>query len=192
MDEYTIKPLNSDTWDAYGRLLDKHKGAGFGAGCWCTWFHPRTEMQDESENGRACKERLVREGKAHAAVVFDGDVAVAWCQFGSPAELPSIHHRKDYEAGLVSPPDYRITCIFVDRNHRREGLARAAVDGALELIAKAGGGVVEAYPHDIAGKKMSATFIYNGTRTMYEKAGFEYERPKGKNNCVMRKVVPAA
>jgi hypothetical protein len=51
---------------------------------------------------------------------------------------------------------------------------------------------VEGYPHDTARKKMSSTFLYNGTRSMYEKAGFEYERPKGKNNCVMRKVVPAA
>ena len=189
MSEYTIKPLDNETWDAFGRLLDKHKGAGFGAGCWCTWFHPRSETDNKAETGRACKERLVREAKAHAAVVFDGDVAVAWCQFGPPAELPGIHHRRDYEAGLVSLPDYRLTCIFVDRNHRRGGLARVAVEGALDLIARAGGGVVEAYPHDMAGRQMSSTFLYNGTRSMYEKAGFEYERPKGKNNCVMRKVV---
>jgi hypothetical protein len=24
---------------------------------------------------------------------------------------------------------------------------------------------------------------------MFEKAGFDYERPKGKNHCVMRKIV---
>jgi GNAT superfamily N-acetyltransferase len=192
MSEYTIKPLSPGTWDAFARLLDKHKGAGFGAGCWCTWFHPRSETSNQAETGRACKERLVRQGKAHAALVFDGDVAVAWCQFGSPEELPGIYHRKEYEAGLVSLPDYRLTCIFVDRNHRRAGLARAAVEGALDLIARAGGGVVEAYPHDTAGKKMSSTFLYDGTRSMFEKAGFDYERPKGKNNCVMRKVVPAA
>jgi GNAT superfamily N-acetyltransferase len=192
MTEYTIKPLDSETWDAYARLLDKHKGAGFGAGCWCTWFHPPTEAGSEPETGRARKERLVREGKAHAALVFDDDVAVAWCQFGSPAELPGIHHKREYEAGLVSLPDYRLTCIFVDRNHRHEGLARVALEGALDLIARAGGGVVEGYPHDTAGKKMSSTFLYNGTRSMYEKAGFEYERPKGKNNCVMRKIVVPA
>ena len=27
---------------------------------------------------------------------------------------------------------------------------------------------------------------------MYERLGFTYERPKGKGNCVMSKVVPAA
>jgi GNAT superfamily N-acetyltransferase len=191
MSQYTTRPLDTQTWDAFARLGDKHKGMGFG-GCWCTWFHPRTETGSNAESGRACKERLVREGKTHAALVFEDEVAVGWCQFGPPAELPRIFHRKEYEAGLVARPDYRLTCIFVDRNHRREGLAAIAVAGALDLIAQAGGGVVEAYPQDTAGKKISASFLYASTRGMFEKLGFDYERPKGKNHCVMRKVVPAA
>jgi GNAT superfamily N-acetyltransferase len=192
MSEYTIKPLGPETWDAFARLCEKHNGMGFG-GCWCTWFHRSgADKGPAAEGNRSRKERLVNEGRAHAALVFDGDVAVGWCQYGIPDELPNIYHRKEYEAGLVSWPDYRLTCIFVDRNYRRKGVARVALDGALDLIARAGGGVVEAYPHDTAGKKMSSSFLYDGTRSMYEKAGFDYERPKGKNNCVMRKVVPAA
>jgi hypothetical protein len=73
----------------------KHNGCGFG-GCWCTWFH--LVGRPEGETRRALKERLVREGDAHAALVFDGDAAVAWCQYSSPDELPNIHHRKEYEA----------------------------------------------------------------------------------------------
>lgn len=59
----------------------------------------------------------------------------------------------------------------------------------MQLIAAAGGGVVEAYPYDIADKKVSGSFLYNGTRSMLERAGFSYERPKGKNHCIMRKVI---
>lgn len=191
MSEYTVRPLDLETWDAFARLCEKHNGMGFG-GCWCTWFHRHKEAGGEVERGRAYKELLVREGRAHAALVFEGEDAIAWCQFGPPAELPNIYHRKEYEAGLTSPPDYRLTCIFVDRNHRRQGLATVAVEGALDLIAKAGGGVVEAYPHDTAGRKMGSSFLYDGTRSMFEKAGFDYERPKGKNNCVVRKAVAPA
>ena len=39
---------------------------------------------------------------------------------------------------------------------------------------------------------MSASFLYNGTRTLFERAGFAYERPKGQKNCVMRRVVAPA
>jgi GNAT superfamily N-acetyltransferase len=105
----------------------------------------------------------VREGNAHAALVFDGDDAVAWCQYGTPDELPNIHHRKEYEATRTDDlPDYRITCIFVDRDYRRKGVARMALRGAVELIAQAGGGVVEGYPHDLQeGEKMRPQFLYN-------------------------------
>jgi hypothetical protein len=44
--------------------------------------------------GRSWHERRVNEGRAHAALVFDGDLAVAWCQYGTPDELPNIYHRK--------------------------------------------------------------------------------------------------
>ena len=138
MSVYAIRALDASTWDAFAHLAEKHNGMGFG-GCWCTWFHSR-EGRPEGEKGRPWKERLVREGDAHAALVFDGDAAVAWCQYGSPEELPNIHHRKQYEATRTDePPDYRITCIFVDRDYRRKGVAGVALRGALDLIAKAGG-----------------------------------------------------
>lgn len=90
-------------------------------------------------------------------------------------------------------PDYRITCVFVDRRHRRQGLVEVAIRGALELIAGAGGGVVEGYPHDLTHqtKKMSSSFPCNGTRRLYERLGLTYVRPTGLKSCVMRKTVAA-
>jgi len=146
-------------------------------------------MGDDPEGNRAVKHRLVEEGNAHAALVFDGDRAVGWCQFGTPDELPRIYHRRQYEAEIVEVADYRITCFFVDRDYRRRGVSEIALEGALGLIADVGGGLVEAFPQDTGGKKVSASFLYNGTRGLFEHAGFDYERPKGKNHCVMIKRV---
>ena len=95
------------------------------------------------------------------------DLAIAGAQYGPVEELPNIHHRKDWELGVVRRPDYRITCLFVDRRYRRKGMAAVAVRGALALIAAAGGGLVESYPHDLPpGKKTSSSFLYNATRIM--------------------------
>lgn len=189
---YAVRALSADTWDAYADLVERHNGVW--GGCWCTWFHTMHAAKTfDAEGNRGLKERLVREGHAHAALVFDGDTAVAWCQYGSPEELPNIYHRKEYEAGLDAPPDYRLTCLFVDKRYRRKGVAAIAVEGALQLIARAGGGVVEAYPQDTSGgKKISSSFLYNGTRSLFERAGFTFERSKGKNHTVMLRRVPAA
>src|SRR4051812_32762789 len=183
MSDYTVKPLTSDTWDAFARLVERHNGV-FG-GCWCTWFHTlKADKTYTVEGNRALKQRLVEEGAAHAALVFDGDEAVAWCEYGTPDELPNMYHRKQYDAELDSLPDYRITCIFVDKNYRRKGLTSIALRGAVDLIAHAGGGVVEGYPHDNEGRKVAV--LYNGTRSVFEGAGFDYVRSKGTKNCVMR------
>ena len=115
MTDYVVKPLDAGTWDAFARLVERHNGV-FG-GCWCTWFHTfHAEKTFTAEGNRALKKRLVEEGRAHAALVFDGD------------------------------------------------------------------------PHDTGGQKVSV--LYNGTRSLYEQAGFIYLRPKGKRNCVMRRLAP--
>lgn len=190
--EYRIEALTPRTWDAYADLAERHNGVW--GGCWCTWFHRYPDPPERRELGhREFKRQLVEAGRTHAAVVFDGDEAVAWAQYGPVAELLNIHHRKEWEKTTTREPDFRITCLFVDRRYRRKGMAATAVRGALSLIAAAGGGIVEAYPHDLPpDKKTSASFLYNATRTMYEQLGFTYDRPKGKGNCVMSTTVPPA
>jgi GNAT superfamily N-acetyltransferase len=195
LDELTIRPLDASTWDAFADLAERHNGVW--GGCWCTWFHTfEAEKTHTVEGNRALKEQLVRDGRAHAALVFDGEVAVGWCEYGTPAELPNINHRKEYEKAREQAqepaPDVRITCFFVDKRYRRQGVSAFALRGALDLIALDGGGTVEAYPQDTDGKKITASFLYSGTRALFEKNGFAYLRPKGKNHCVMSRTVAPA
>lgn len=191
---YRIEPLSPETWPAFDAMVQRHNGI-FG-GCWCVWFHldDDTERGPGAEGNRTLKKQCVDAGRAHAALVMDGDEAIAWAEYGTPAELPNIHHRKQYDATTSVAPDYRITCVFVDRRHRRQGVTELAIRGALDLIAQAGGGTVESYPHDLTDqtKKMSSSFLYNGTRRLYERLGFTYDRPKGLKNCVMVKTVEPA
>jgi GNAT superfamily N-acetyltransferase len=190
---YRVVPLSTETWPAFDDLVQRHNGI-FG-GCWCIWFHPDgPERGQGAEGNRALKRKYVEAGAAHAALVMDGDEAIAWAEYGTPAELPGIHHRKEYDATSTEEPDYRITCVFVDKRHRRQGVTELAITGALNLIAQAGGGRVESYPHDLTyqTKKMSSSFLYNGTRRLYERLGFTYDRPKGLKNCVMVTTVDPA
>jgi len=128
MSDFVVRPLESGTWDEFAGLVERHNGV-FG-GCWCTWFHTMSSEKERTyEANRSLKCGLVDEGRAHAALVYDGDDAVAWCQYGSPQELPNIYHRKQYEEDLDILPDYRITCIFVDKRYRRRASERTRAWG---------------------------------------------------------------
>jgi GNAT superfamily N-acetyltransferase len=182
---YLVKALDESTWDAFAALVERNNGV-FG-GCWCMGFHGELSRTDAAVN-RAAKQERVRQGRTHAALVFDGDDCVGWCQFGPPAELPAIKSRAAYEksrtAGL---PDWRIACCYVGKGHRRQGVATAALAGALQLIAELGGGTVEGYPE--GADAVPAGFLYNGALSTYEKLGFVRDRPIGKHRWVVTRVV---
>jgi hypothetical protein len=111
MADYDIRALTPETWPAYAALIEKHHGI-FG-GCWDTYFHSLERDPERTyDSNRALKCRLVEEGRAHAAVVFDGGAAVGWCQYGSPEELPNIHHRMEYLTNAERLPDYRVTASW--------------------------------------------------------------------------------
>lgn len=184
MNTYTVKPLSSKTWPDFARLVEKHNGVW--GGCWCMAFHSEGVGTGK---GRSEKERRVREGRAHAALVYDGSTCVGWCQFGPTDELPRIKHRRAYSEGLNGLPDWRITCFFVDRDCRHKGVASAALKGALTDIARLGGGTVESYPEDVKGRSVSGSFLYNATVSMFERKGFRRVRRLGKNHWVVSKRV---
>lgn len=181
---YTVKALDESTWDAFAALVERNNGV-FG-GCWCMGFHPEGVGKETTPKRRQKLER-VRAGTAHAALVFDDDDCVGWCQFGAPEEVPRIKSRAAYEKGVTTPPDWRIACNFVGKGHRRQGVATAALKGALDLIAALGGGRVEGYPEGAG--SVPAGFLFNGALSTYETLGFVRDRKIGKHRWVVTKVI---
>ena len=107
------------------------------------------------------------------ALVFDDSgAAQGWCQYGSPEELPGIKHRRDYHKDAPPRPDWRITCFYVDKKHRGQGIARAALEGALDQIAAAGGGLVEAISEVTAGREAPGRFLFSATVELFVQYGF--------------------
>jgi len=182
---YTVKGLDKTTWPAFAALVERNNGI-FG-GCWCMGFHGELSRTDAAVN-RTAKEERVREGRAHAALVFAGEECVGWVQFGTPAELPQIKNLSQYEKSRVAGlPDWRIACCYAGKGHRRQGVATAGLAGALELIAGLGGGTVEGYPE--SAENVSAGFLYHGALSTYEKLGFVRDRRIGKHRWVVTRVV---
>ena len=179
------RPLNTDTWDAFAALVERHNGVW--GGCWCMAFHAKGAGcgKDEAPDHRRQKETLVRRGETHSTLVFDGACCIGWCQFGRPGELPRIKSSRAYEAGEPTPADWRITCFFVDKARRNEGVAAIALEGALSEIGTLGGGRVESFPEDTADRKVSASFLHNGTLEMFERSGFETDYLIGKHRWLV-------
>lgn len=185
---YAIRELNASTWDGFADLVERNNGIYWG--CWCIAYHP--ECGQKGIDHREVKERRVRTGGAHAALVIDDEGATqGWCQYGSPDELSNIKHRREYDKDPPPVPDWRITCIFVDKKHRGLGIARQALEGALDQIAQRGGGLVEAISEVTAGREAQGRFLFSATVELLEEYGFSRGRQVGKHAWIMSVTVDA-
>ena len=181
---YSTRPLSAETWDDFARLVEANNGVW--GGCWCMGFH-REGLSRTAVDNRAAKQAHVRAGTVHQILVYAADECIGWCQYGSPAELPSIKNPGAYARELVQLPDWRIGCIFTGKGHRGSGVARAAVSATLAAIRTAGGGVVEAYPEQVEDRPpQRGAYFHTGPETLFEEFGFGRDRQIAKWRWVMK------
>lgn len=201
--EYSTKELSKKTWSDFERLFRK-RGTGDGWWCWCTYHHQLSYSVADKKQlptraaisvvNRREKKSLVEKGQAHGIMVYDNGEPVGWCQYGLKEELPRIDNRQKYRKLATQDTTnnklWRITCFVVEKNHRRRGVASTALRAALESIKKNGGGLVEAYP--VSKTDQGLNYLYSGTVTMFEKAGFKTVAPLAEGRTptvVMRRTV---
>jgi GNAT superfamily N-acetyltransferase len=191
-EQYTTKPLTPETWDDFAALVEANNGVW--GGCWCMGFHPEGLTRDSTREGnRAAKRAHVDNRTVHQLLVYAEGACVGWIQYGPPAEVATIKNPKAYEKELVELPDWRIGCVFTDSKHREQGVARAGLGAVLDAIARAGGGVVEAYPEQLEGRPpQRGSYLHTGPETLFEEFGFARDRRIAKWRWVMRTTIASS
>ncbi len=137
---------------------------------------------ERAVRNRREKRELVDKGYSHGILVYAKGEPVGWCQYGPREELPCTDNSPKYrklalEDGRDKDKLWRITCFVVDKKYRRRGVASAALEAALEAIRNKGGGLIEACP--VNKTDQGSNYLYPGTVTMFEKAGFKSVAPFG-------------
>lgn len=180
--------IGIETWPDFDRMFQKHKGCG---GCWCTYHLCSRPVFEHMlpEERRAVHQKLIASGVATGLICYLDDIPVGWCQFGPASIFEHANRKRTYRAFDKTnemKPDWRITCVFVDKSYRRQGLAKKVLAEAIGAIKAMGGGVTEAFPFVIPGKKIPE---YTGSVEMYEAEGFQEAARLGKYIVLMRAVL---
>jgi len=151
-----------------------------------------SSIEEWKKINRKDKETLVRQGRSRAILVYDDKTPVGWCQYGTRDELPRIDAGRGYRKvrPLVKEEKiWRITCFFVDKDYRGQGVSKIALHAALESIRNKGGGIVEAFP--VVSKKMAAVpeWRWFGTPKMFKRERFKPVAPLGTSGLLMRRTI---
>ncbi len=186
--ELTYKPLAQETWDDFYKLFAKHKGVR--GGCWCTFYlcYSNEYNKMTKDQRREYHKMLVDNGLADGIIVYENNVPVGWCQLGRPEVVKRFDRGRIYSKLNFSEnekADWRISCVFSDKHHRKQGIGKFALTSAIEYIKQKGGGIVEAFPFDFD-DKTKAKFQHNGSVEIFKSLGFKKVARIGKNEVLMR------
>ncbi len=180
-----IQPLTPDRWDDLVMLFGAR---GACAGCWCQWWRrSRADWtRGKGLGNRRALRALVMKGPPPGLLAYVQGRPVGWVALAPRDEYPRLLRSRT----LVGPdarPVWSLTCLFVERAHRRQGLSVALIEAAAEHARAHGATLIEAYPVEPKHGRLPDAFAYTGLRAAYERAGFSEVARPAPTRSVVRK-----
>lgn len=161
-----VRELTPDLWPAFEALFATTGPVGR---CWCMYWRIGASYRDRSPHAnREDFRRVVSDGPPPGLVAFDADIAVGWCQLTQRDALPVLD-RTPRLRRVDESPVWSISCFYVRKGYRRQGVTSALVAAALETARCAGAVAVEAYPLD---GDLTPSSSHTGYASTFERAGF--------------------
>ena len=185
-EKLTVRPLTSKNWRDFEAVMTPNGGS---RGCWCMhWRLSIAEFMDQRGDGnRDAMSRLAKKKSPPGVIGYLDGEPVAWCSLGPRAAFPRLE-RSPLLKAVDDDGACAITCLFVQRKHRRNGLQTALLEAACSYAAKNGYELVEGYPIEPPrGKRAGSDTAMTGIASAFRNAGFnEVARPR-KDRPIMRK-----
>jgi hypothetical protein len=184
--EIVCKPLTPSRWADAAAVF---QSCGDGRRCWCAaWRKPRSEfVAGFGARNRAFFRRLVESGAPTGVIAYRGREPVGWCAVAPRSDLARLS-RSRVLAPVDDVPVWSINCFIVPRAHRRTGLMRPMIEGAVAYAAKSGARVVEAYPFDPQRKMMSGE-VFTGLLPAFLDQGFREVARRSPIRPIVRRVI---
>jgi GNAT superfamily N-acetyltransferase len=116
---------------------------------------------------------MVDDGSFAPGVIayLDGE-PVGWCGLGPLEALPRLVNSRTIPR-IDDAPVWAIGCFVVRPGRRRRGLTASLLDGAIAYARSMGATMIEGYPIDPEGTRVSTAFGFVGFASTFEAAGFE-------------------
>lgn len=166
----SIKPIKRNLWPDLEELFGLNGACG---GCWCMYWKLRGKAYDEAKGytARQMHKSIVDSGVETGLLAYYGGEVVGWVAVEPRTAYVKLEHSRVLKP-VDDQPVWSVTCFYVAKAHRRKGVTVELLKAAVEHVRRQGGRIVEGYPVEM-NKNMPAPFIYTGTASAFQKAGFE-------------------
>ena len=183
-------PATSDRWPDVVDLFERkgpRGGTPIPSGCWCQYWHLRGKAYTEGwgDGNRRRLEEQVRSGDEPGLLAWMGDEAVGWCRLGPRESFERVQASKLRASETEDEDAWAVVCFYVHPSAKRNGVATALLEAAVEHAAARGAPVLEAYAVRQGHANIDA---YTGYRQMFDSAGFDAVREAGRRTVMQRRL----
>ena len=187
-DNLGFRILTPETWSDFEEMFLRHKGVS--GGCWCM-FHQLSASQFQKldrDTRRSLHQERVTNGLATGAILYQNTNAVGWAQFGRTGNMEQILRTRKLISWVEEGnqlPEWFITCLFVDKAYRKQGLQKYTLTSAIKAIELSGGGLTAGLPFDFPDGNRPA---YSGSIHLFEREGFRVAAHLGHRALLLKEI----
>ena len=151
------------------------------------WRLPRKQFDGQKgEGNRTAMKALVDSGIEPGLLAYFANEAVGWCALAPRADYPALERSRILKP-VDDKPVWSVSCLFVHRRFRRQGVATELLKAAITFIRKNGGRILEGYPVEPRGEKpIPAAFAWTGIPSAFLAAGFHEVARRSDTRPIMR------
>jgi GNAT superfamily N-acetyltransferase len=181
----TCHPLTPERWPDLEKLFGAKGACG---GCWCmTWRLKRRDWEEgKGEANKQALRAIVERDERPGVIAYADDEPIGWCSV-APREVFVALARSRVLAPIDATPVWSISCLFVAKGYRRQGISVKLIEAAVDFAAQRGAKVVEAYPVTPYAETIPAAFAWTGLPAAYLQAGFVEVARRSNARPVMRR-----
>jgi GNAT superfamily N-acetyltransferase len=132
---------------------------------------------------------IVDSGTATGLLAYLHGEVVGWVAVEPRPAYPKLEHSRTLKP-VDDQPVWSVTCFFVAKKFRKNGFTIELLKAAIEHVRKQGGRIVEGYPVDTK-QEMPAPFIYTGTASAFQQAGFQEVARRSPTRPIFRYFIDA-
>jgi GNAT superfamily N-acetyltransferase len=182
-------PLTPDLWNDFETLFGERGACG---GCWCMlWRLKRSEFESGKGDGnRNAMRAIVESGVVPGILAHAKGKPIAWCSVAPREDYPALERSRIMKK-IDEIPVWSISCFFIDKAYRKQGVSTWLIQAAIDYVKRRGGNTLEAYPVEPKKKHTPPAFAWTGLASAFKKVDFIECARRSETRPIMRYYIGA-
>lgn len=160
------------------------------AGCFCMWFIipvAQYHAGGKSANRQLFLDLVEESASPIGLIAYVAREPVGWCAAGPRSRFTRALRVPSFKGRDPSQDDsvWFVPCFNIRKDHRRQGVSKALLQGAVELAGRHGATAIEGFPFSRGARLGRESMV--GLEAAFEACGFIASRRPSSTRVVMRR-----